>query len=307
VYVVWSHLSKYFYTPTDRRTLQFRSNANHGSGAWSPIRSLTTTGRIDQPSVAASGTYVYIAYTNSATAAIKLLISSDYGVHFHDSGLAMADVTYDNGYGFTGLPNVAAAGANVGMVWQSGNSFTASAWTSSDHASTKSDFELTSGDAAGPPRAAALGNRLAFAVPAATAIKAKVWNNGTLGPDLSVASFGAAETFKRTYTVDVALGGAASLGLAWTACRIANCSTTESPAKGNDMVWRESKDNGTTWKSPYTLQSSTGTSASGKLHRANAYASALYLSATKRVVVFDSFNGDYSKGTVLLRLGGGAA
>lgn len=311
VYVVWTHLAKYAFGPTDARTLQFRSNAHNGSGAWSSIKSLTTSGQIDQPSVAASGAYVYIAYTNTATGEVKLQISRDYGSNFHVSSLSMTTVTYDNGFGRWGLPSVAAAGSNVGLAWLSGNTFTASAWTSTNHARSKTDFTLSSGDASGAPRVAALGNRIAFAVVTCGggcvtgAVKAKVWISGTLGADHIATTFSSAGTLKRSYTVDVALAGTANLGLAWNACRKADCTGTDSPAMGQDMIWCDSKDNGATWKSPFTLQSSTGTNAAGKQRRMSAYPSALFLSATKRVVVFDAFNAAFTKGSVLLRTGNG--
>lgn len=102
------------------------------------------------------------------------------------------------------------------------------------------------------------------------------------------------------------LSGTTGLGLAWNACRKAGCATDESPAAGSDMVWRESTDDGLTWKSPFTLQTSTGTTATGMQRRVNAYASIVFASATKRVVVFDAYNGPFTKGSVLLRVGSGA-
>jgi hypothetical protein len=312
VYVVWSRLAKYNYGPTDAFTLQFRSNANHGSGTWSAIKNLTTSGQIDAPSVAASGSYVYVGYTNAATGAVKLLISSDYGAHFHDSGLSMAPVTYNNGYGYWGFTALAAAGTNVGMAWSSGDTFTSTAWTSTNHAGAKADFTLSSGDVAGNPRVAALGNRIAFAIPVCAggcstgSVKARIWQGGTLGPDRTAATFSSGETFKRSYSVDVSLAGTGALGLAWSACRLLTCGSSESPAKGVDVLWRESTDNGASWKNPFTLQSSTGTTATGKLRRVNAYASITFLSTTRRVVVFDAYDGPFTKGNVLLRVGSGA-
>jgi hypothetical protein len=246
------------------------------------------------------------------TGALKLQISSDYGAHFHDSGLSMTPVTTSNCTTFCGYPSVAAAGSNVGMAWLSGDTFTVSAWTSTNHATSKTDFTLSTGDAAGNPRVAALGNRIAFAAPtcaggcATAAVKARVWNNGTLGPDRTAASYTTATTYKRSYSADVALSGTAGLGLAWNACRLVNCSTDESPAKGSDVVWRESTDNGVTWKSPFTLQASTGSTAAGKLRRIDAYPSIVFLSTTKRIVVFDAYNGPFTNGSVLLRVGSGA-
>ena len=306
VYVVWSHLAKYAYGPTDARTLQFRSNASNGSGAWSTIKSLTTTGRVDSPSVAAAGSYVYIGYTNAATGAIKLLISDDFGANFHNSGLSMDPVTYDNGYGYFGTTSVAAAGSNVAMAWLSGDTFTASAWTST--------ITLPGRPTSPLPRVmppvlrvsprSGIGSAVAIATPAV--IRTRVWVNGSLGQERTATTFSASATLKRSYTVDVALGGTTSVGLAWNACRNANCLGTDSPAKGQDLIWRELADNGAHWKAAFTLQACTGTSATGKQRRLNAYASALFLSATKRVVTFDAFNSTFTKGSVLLHIGSGA-
>ena len=92
VYAVWVHLAKYDFLPATPRTLQFRANAHNGSGSWGAVKNLAVADpRVDQPAIAAAGSYVYISYANEDTGAVHLLISSDYGAHFHDSGLSMAN------------------------------------------------------------------------------------------------------------------------------------------------------------------------------------------------------------------------
>ena len=102
----------------------------------------------------------------------------------------------------------------------------------------------------------------------------------------------------------MALSGSTGIGVAYSACRQSSCSGSESPAKGIDMVWVESTDNGAHWKHPTVLGLSTGTTAIGKQHRLNQYASAVIV-GTKRYVIFDAFAGNYSKGSQLLRIGSG--
>jgi hypothetical protein len=160
---------------------------------------------------------------------------------------------------------------------------------------------LTSGGRQGPPRAAAAGSRIAFAIPAGGKIKARVWDGVTLSPERNAATF-PTTTYQGSYSVAVALGGTRSLGLAYSACRLAGCGYTESPDKGIDMVWRESTDSGTNWKKTFKLADSTGTSVTGRQHRLNQYASVVIVGA-KRFVIWDAFAGNYSKGSQLLRIG----
>ena len=303
VYAVWVHLAKYFYArgrahprvplqrqPWERR-LERRPEADHQRS------------RIDPPSVAAAGKYVYVSYVNSDTGNVILLISGDYGAHFHDSGIGMVSfanggrlrvlrVHFDRGCGRERRPHM---GSRCGRR---------RCMDIHRPRDPVSDFTLTSGDRSGPPRVAALGDRLAFAITTSTGVKARVWQAGTLGAEHMAASFAPNLTLKRGYQVAVGLTGSAGLGLAWSACRIANCSSTESPAKGVDVVWRESVDNGVSWKSPLTLGPSTGTSPVGKQRRMNAYASVVYVGA-KRFVIWDAFSAWYGKGSQLLRIGSG--
>ena len=303
VYVVWVHLGSYDYTSSTLRTIEFRANAHNGSGAWGAVKNLTTTEQVDAPAIAAAGSYVYVSWVNSVTGAINLQVSSDYGAHFNDSGLSFPPTNLNEPItGYYGDTALAASGALVGMAWLSGAG-NAAAWTSNDHATSKSDFSLTSGDETGPPGVAADATRLAFAIPAGGKIKVRVWDGLSVGPERDAATFPSA-AYKGSYSVAVALSGSHGVGVAYSACRLASCYSTETPAKGVDIVWGESADNGVHWKKPANLGLSTVTSAIGKQHRLNAYASAVIV-GSKRYVIWDAFAGNYSTGTQQLRIGSG--
>jgi len=191
------------------------------------------------------------------------------------------------------------------MAWQPSTGNTV-AWTSTDHGVAKTDFTLTVSDSAGPPRLAAVGGRIAFAVPLTSGVRTRVWSGGSLGVERTATTFGLANAFKRGYAVAVAVAliGAAGLGIAYSGCRLSDCSSTEAPAKGVDVGWVESVDNGANWTPEVVLGPSTGTAPKDKERRRNAYGSTAII-GTKRFVVRDAFNATYSKGGQLLRIGAG--
>ena len=110
VYAVWHTIASFDnYSSADARLLRFRRNTNHGQGAWSPALVLTTTGRVDKPSIAASGSYVYILYVDADTGAIHLRVSANSGVSFPTDTVIGTTAQHDtSGYWADG--SVAAAG-----------------------------------------------------------------------------------------------------------------------------------------------------------------------------------------------------
>jgi hypothetical protein len=95
-----------------------RASSNSGASFGSPIRITTNTGDSEYPSVAASGSNVYVAWddntpvTGSGTAPeIWMRVSSNYGASF-GSAIRMSTNT-----GWSGAPSVAASGSYVYVAW----------------------------------------------------------------------------------------------------------------------------------------------------------------------------------------------
>ena len=81
VYAIWVRVAKVrsWSKRSAPRSIWFRRNSNHGSGAWATAKRLTAAdGRVDYPSIAAAGANVYIAYTNANSSGVKLLPSHDH-------------------------------------------------------------------------------------------------------------------------------------------------------------------------------------------------------------------------------------
>jgi len=126
VYVVWQD-----WTPVSGSgtmpEIWLRVSSNYGASFGSAIRLTTNTGRSQYPSVAASGSYVYVVWdddthvSGSGTASeIWLRVSSNYGAGF---GSAIRLTT--NAY-VSRAPSVAAVGSNVYVAWMDNTPVTGS-------------------------------------------------------------------------------------------------------------------------------------------------------------------------------------
>jgi hypothetical protein len=96
-----------------------RASSNYGASFGSPIRISTNTGTSDDPSVAAIGSYAYVAWQDSTPVPgsggwteIWLRVSSNSGVSF-GSPIRISSNAYASLY-----PSVAASGSNVYVAWE---------------------------------------------------------------------------------------------------------------------------------------------------------------------------------------------
>ena len=120
VYVAYATQTRiYNYSPTAPRVLYVRRNTNHGGGSsWqASVRLTGTTGRVDYPTIAASGYDVHVAWTNSVTGDIMVATSTDRGVSF--TKRVVGTTTVSGASGFSGLPSVAVSGSTVAVTWVS--------------------------------------------------------------------------------------------------------------------------------------------------------------------------------------------
>ena len=265
VYATWVSTTKWVkYSGTAPRVLYFRRNSSHGASTkWaSTVRLTSKSGRVDFPVLAASGAWVYVAWTDSATGSIRLARSSNHGSTW--STATVGSTTKSSGSGRNGFPEVAASGATVVVTWIADTANTASVRVStSNGASWGTTTSL--GASTDIPDVAAVGNRVGVAW-VADGVKVRIATAGVWGPDQSLPVTDGLSSEGQAVPA-IALIGSTSVGVAYTstdavplaaaglASSKASSSRTES-APGvhlqdvvvtSSLAWRESTDNGATW------------------------------------------------------------
>lgn len=296
VYAAWLTFSSVdAYDPADPRVVYLRSNDANGSGsAWGTITRLSpTAGRVDFPVVSASGAYVHVVWTDSDTGSVRLAISPDHGASWATKTVGSTTLSFVSGY--SGQAAVSAAGANVAVTWMSTASRALKARVSTDHgASFGAATTLVSGGG-GTPQVQALGTRIAFSWDIVGAIKLRLWQSGAWGSTRTVDSFSSAATYKDGLRSAVALVGSTGVGLAYSGCRDVGCTRS-------DLLWRESTDNGATWKPRKLLQDSV----SSTTRQLNEWPSVAWDGASKRYVLFNSAPEGYATYRLRITVGTGS-
>jgi hypothetical protein len=274
VYATWVKLTKVVgFKPSQPRVVLFRSAGRHGDPSqWGAVERLSSkTGRVDFPTIAASGARVYVAWTNADNGFIKLAVSPDRGKSWSEQTLGVAEGAF--GEGRAGYPSVAADDNLVAVAWleQAG---TVVARLSTDAGATWSPPEALTGalaakrarrndidapkasrvDLAGGlwhtaedpdlassmPSVAVLAGRAAVTWATGDSVKVRVWENGAWGP--LRGAYGRAEqndNIDYIYGPTVALNGGDALGVAFSVLHKGGGSST--------LMWSESSDDGASW------------------------------------------------------------
>jgi hypothetical protein len=89
------------------------------------------------------------------------------------------------------------------------------------------------------------------------------------------------------------------MGVAWSGCRTAGCDLDSTQARV-DLLWSGSTDGGTTWRAPEIVRGSQQPD-----QRLNDGASALWLDADVRVILFDGWVPGYTTYRLFARVGNG--
>ena len=299
VYVVWTSLVKAqydTYDPALPRTLYFRRNSNHGSSSdWSAtVRLTSTSGRIDWPIVAASGASVYVAYTDSDTGNIRLAVSRDRGATW--STQTLGTTIKANEGGKVGVPVVSVSGNTIAVAWLANGSRAVRARISTDGGVTWATPRTLASSSFYTVAVHALGNRVAFSWTTTGGVLVQVWQAGSWKPVRTVTTFSSTGTFKAGYFPAVGLVGSTGIGVAWGECRIADCSANASG--GVDLAWRESTDNGVTWKRKVTLGNSTTGS-----WRFLDFPSVVWANSSRRYLLYNATTATFSAYRVFIRSG----
>jgi hypothetical protein len=301
-YVTYGHWDD--YDPFAARPVTLRINSNHGAAsAWLSRKIEPFETRVDRPALAAWGTRgVVMVYTDADDGDIVLIQCGDLSVE--ESGCAAGTVgtttrgvTSDDGY--AGLPVVATSGGTIVV-----------AWFDSDENGIQYATKVAEGDWSVPATLtiapsnglsiAAKDGRFALSWIEADFVAIRMWSTGGgLGNMRQVASLSPEGTYKNAYSTAVALAGTDTVGVAFGACRSADCSASSST--GVDLRWRQSGNDGATWGSASTV----GSYAVSSERRIKDFPSVVMTSATKRYVMFNIANPTFFKYRVVLRVGTG--
>jgi len=264
------------YSRTAPRILYVRTNGNYGRGAWgTPKRLTSTTGRVDYPSAAAYGSYVYVAYTDATTGSVRIARSRDRGHTFSTKTLGTTTATLTDGR--AGLPSVATFGPLVVVAWTADKSGKVLASVSRNYGATWLRNTLAT-TASGSASAAASSGRLSVAWPTASGVSVRTWVPFRWGPVVSVAPPVIPGAYSWFDTAAIALRGTSQSGVAWSACRAA-C-TSGRPTL--DLVWSESTDAGASFEHANVIVDGT---RGGGVYPQNFSPSVVWGSPTQRYVM----------------------
>ena len=164
VYVAYVTQTKIVnYSGTAPRVLYVRVNTNHGHGDYwkSSVRLTGTTGRVDFPTVAASGTDVHIAFTNSNNGDVIVATSKDRGVTWVKR--TVGTTTFNTTSGRAGLPSIAVSGSTVAVTWIADGSRALKTRISTDRGTTWGATEMHDDATHGEFQTAVLGSRVGVA------------------------------------------------------------------------------------------------------------------------------------------------
>lgn len=139
--------------------------------------------------------------------------------------------------------------------------------------------------------AAARGGRVAFAwIDPDTTASLRTWKNGILGPTRQFRAFGVGHPDLKGFEPAIALAGKRRIGVSYSVCITDACNEEG----GADTHWRESVDNGATWKGRVIVGSHTASNT----RLFNASPSVLFPSAGKRIVLFNAGGSDIYRSLV---------
>jgi hypothetical protein len=294
VYVTWVSQRKIIrYSPTAPRVLYVRVNTGHGAATkWrSAVRLTSSTGRVDYPTIAASGSDAYIAFTDSGTGAIRTALTRDRGTTWRRVSLGSTSLTMKDGK--AGFPSVAASGASVAVAWVADQAGRVLMRVSADRGSTWGPLEEVTASSSGDLNVAVRGGRIAVAWTTDTETVLRQRTLGTWGVPVAVATLEPGGD-AAPYAPVVTLQDPDRIAVAW-AEELAGSSDRA------DLRWMESADGGATWFAPQAIASASASSA----RRVNDWASVLWPAPSQRLVLWNGWTESSLNYRQYLRKGGG--
>lgn len=294
VYVTWVSQTKIVrYSPTAPRVLYVRVNTSHGaSTSWrSPVRLTSTSGRVDYPTIAASGYDVHVAWTDAVTGSVKVATSRDRGATWKKVSLGTTSL-YDKS-GKVGLPAVAVSGSTVAVTWLADRYGTIKARISTNRGVSWGSAVTVGSQSAGSVSVAVRGSRIAVAWATASDVVVRQRVGGTWGEPVGAGGLASTPEGPFLYGPAVALQDPQRVAVAWAEGHEAD------PDRSN-LRWAESSDGGASWFATQTI------AAAATSRWRNDYPSILWPTASTRYVAWNGWTPWSTSYRLYLRKGSGA-
>jgi hypothetical protein len=254
-YAVWVTQQSYdHYDPSKPRTLYFRANPG---GGWGPTVALTKKkGRVDSPSIAASGKRVFIAWVDANTGQVRVARSSDGGKTFVRSVIGKTTAVSPDEEGLRGSATIGAAGNAVGVAWIASGSGAIKVRVSTNGGKRWHDSVSVVGSLGaangGTPSLRGWGDRLALAWTTPGGVFARIWSR-SWGATRTITTFGPSAAYRAGFDVEVIPSSGDRLGAVWSACRESGCDPLSARTRV-DILW--SDGGGEAWSAPTLVQGS---------------------------------------------------
>jgi hypothetical protein len=298
-YATWVTQQSYdTYDPSKPRVVFFR--ANPGSGWGNTIALTKKKGRVDAPSIAASGARVYIAWVDANTGQVRVARSRDGGKTFVRSVIGKTTALSPDNEGLRGSATIGAAGNAVGVAWVASGSGAVKVRVSTNggrkwHDSVSVVGALGAANG-GTPSLRGWGDKLALAWTTPAGVFSRVWAK-TWGSTRTIASFGPGATYKGGFDVEIVPSEGGGLGAVWSACRTSGCDLLSARTR-IDVVWSDSGDGGGTWSPPSLVQGSVHADQA-----INESPTAAWLDSGTRMVGYTGRSAGWTSYAMLLRVG----
>ena len=286
-------------TTTTRPSRGSCSSGRTREAAGKTIALTKQKGRVDTPSIAASGDRVFITWIDANTGQVRVARSSDGGKSWIRSVIGKTTALSPDNDGMRGSATIGAAGNAVGVAWVANASGAIKARVSTNGGKRWHDAISVVGSLGaangGTPSLRGWGNKLALAWTTPGGVFSRVWAK-SWGPVHKVASFAAGAAYKGGFDVEVVTSPGDTLGAVWSACRTAGCDLLSARTR-IDVLWSDS-GGGATWSAPSLVQ--------GSVHadqRINDAPAAVWLDGDTPVVVYTSRAAGWTTYGVFARVG----
>ncbi len=297
LYAVWVTQTSYdSYDPSKPRTLYFRANTG---GGWGKTIALTKTkGRVDSPSIAASGKHIYVSWVDANTGQVRVARSGNGGKSFVKSVVGKTTSNAPNGEGMAGSSSVGATDNVVGVVWIASGSGAIKARVSTNFGKKWHDAVSIVGSLGsangGTPSLRGVNGKLSLAWTTPDGVFVRTWSK-SWGANVMIAPFGPQASYLGGFDVEIVPAPGGGLGAVWSACKTAGCDALSATTR-IDVVWSDSV--GGAWSALSVVQ---GSAHAGQ--RINESPTAVWLDAGTPVVAYTGRSSGWTSYRVFLRVG----
>jgi hypothetical protein len=305
LYAVYATQVNYTIDPAAPRQAFIRRSTD-GGATWQTAISLSAkAGRVDYPIVAASGSNVYVAFTNSNTGAVVMRRSTDNGASFGKAKNLGTTTRQDGDEGLGAWPISCANGTTAAAAWLPGDG-TVALSVSENRGRNYTKVTIPASDAGGDDggwaNCDARGSRVGVTWNEDDGVYYAEYNTGTdtfTTPRKQIYAF-SGSGYLASYSGSVSLIGTGRVGIAAPLCLQDGCDYTSNSTR-IDLKWLESNNNGDTWGTAEAVANASAQASAGK--SLNDSPSSLYWDNNTRFVLYNGWNANYGNYRLYLSTG----